>query len=554
MNRAMLSGVAGMKSHQTKMDVIGNNISNVNTYGYKSQRAVFSDMFYQTLRTASEGTANRGGTNPSTLGYGSSLQAIQTQMSQSSMQNTGFGMDVAILGEGFLQVMDADGNIFYTKAGLLDYDARGYLTDINGNFVLGSAGADGVPGTQKIKLDNIGAVEPKRATVQEQINNVDYTITASNSNAAGNVGMSIGSSQALPAGVKATAIISSGGTISVQLNAYETFASMGELSDAINAAITEANGGKQHKAGVFNISASEDKIAGAGGLTGAEIAGANFGTKFGKIDGWEKGAFGGMTFDKVSSGFSGSGTVDPKGSGFQAKYTTVDGKDCWEITMTIDGKKYTGQINEKTESGSILLKNSADDYIQVTNPGFKAMNSFYSNENAGAAPAVGDTMDAFGAGSTAGDFTVTPSTKSKDLGLSTVNPFLLKGGTEGGPVTLDELASISIGSDGTVFVSHSEKGTVVAGRISLATFANPSGLQQTGSNYYQTTVNSGDPKFNDPGTGGTGGLKSSALEMSNVDLSEEFSDMITTQRGFQANSRVITVSDTMLEELINLKR
>ena len=107
MNRAMFSGVAGMKSHQTKMDVIGNNIANVNTYGYKSQRAVFSDIYYQTLRGASGGTAGRGGTNPSMVGYGSSLLGVQSQMTQSSMQNTGFGMDVAIIaGEGYLQVQD----------------------------------------------------------------------------------------------------------------------------------------------------------------------------------------------------------------------------------------------------------------------------------------------------------------------------------------------------------------------------------------------------------------------------------------------------------------
>ena len=136
MNRAMFSGVAGLKTHQTKMDTIGNNIANVNTYGFKSQRAVFSDSFYQTLRGASAGTANRGGRNPSSVGYGSTLAGIQTMMTQSSMQSTGNGLDVAITGDGFLQVMDSSGNTFYTKVGLLDYDSNGYLTDINGNFVL----------------------------------------------------------------------------------------------------------------------------------------------------------------------------------------------------------------------------------------------------------------------------------------------------------------------------------------------------------------------------------------------------------------------------------
>jgi flagellar hook-basal body protein len=148
---------------------------------------------------------------------------------------------------------------------------------------------------------------------------------------------------------------------------------------------------------------------------------------------------------------------------------------------------------------------------------------------------------------------ITSSEPSKNLGLSTKS-FALTGGTEGGAVTLDQLSSINIGTDGTISVYHAEKGLVEVGRISLATFANPQGLSQEGTNYFSSTANSGEAVLADPGTNGTGALKSSSLEMSNVDLSSEFADMITTQRGFQANSRIITVSDTMLEELINLKR
>ncbi|NLT64238.1 MAG: flagellar hook-basal body complex protein, partial [Clostridiales bacterium] len=124
----------------------------------------------------------------------------------------------------------------------------------------------------------------------------------------------------------------------------------------------------------------------------------------------------------------------------------------------------------------------------------------------------------------------------------------------GGPITLDQLTSIAIGPDGTISVSHPDKGTVAAGKISLANFSNPAGLQLEGTNYYSASANSGKPILCDPGSKGTGALVSSSLEMSNVDLSAEFADMITTQRGFQANSRIITVSDAMLEELINLKR
>lgn len=551
MNRAMFSGVAGMKAHQTKMDVIGNNIANVNTYGYKSQRALFSDIYYQTLRSGSAGTANRGGISPSSVGYGSTLSGTQVQMSQSSMQNTGFGLDVAITGEGFLQVMDADGNIFYTKAGMLDYDSNGYLTDINGNFVLGAATADGDPSSQKIRLTNVGAVPAQRPSVTQAINGVDYTITASNSDKAGNVSITMTSSEALPAGQDVLASISNTGAITLTFNAFSKFTDWNQLNDAINKAITEANNGVKHKAGDFTISASNPDVLEANGpLTGAQLIGANFGTDLGSVTGMDDGVFGsaGMIVEKVSTDFSGSGNTT-----FSATFD--DASSTWTIKATIDGKVYKGELGKDTLSSSILLKNG-DEYIQVSNPGYDKFNSAYNKANAGG-PVVPGNDATWTNGNKAPDgsnvtATFTPSTPSKDLGFGSY-PFVLQGGTAGGAVTLDEL-NVAIGTDGSVVVSNSAIGDVTVGRISLANFANPAALAAAGNNYFTVSANSGEPQLADPGQDGTGALKSSALEMSNVDLSSEFADMITTQRGFQANSRIITVSDTMLEELINLKR
>ena len=800
MNRALFSGVAGLKTHQTKMDVIGNNIANVNTYGYKSQRAVFSDLYYQALRSASAGTASQGGKNPTAVGYGSQLAGIQTQMSQSSMQTTGYGMDVAIAGEGFLQVMDGSGNIFYTKAGMLDYDANGYLTDINGNFVLGTT-ANGTADTQKICLSNIGTVNPKKASVTESINGIDYTITASNPNKFGNIAISISSSEGLPDGLPAKAVISSTGAISVELNAYHKFNSMSELNSAINDAITEANGGNQHAAGVFTLTSSRNMfgteatdgsfkgvavaepsvitlnadafegkltvksfdpeeaaqviadnspvtftttavpntnpaeytmtatvngidyvgtvlgtsiypvtLTSAGGgtieldtklgqkftdsdlqratlqasngtvsapefflggaqitkmsekfpsssdmdfaisnldatthqfdltvtiagityksetpaipgqeitlktdneadgsitlsipalttmaenygldinnanfntalnnlltnsidmhsyasvaskeaitepLTGAEIAGTDFSVTTGQLKGApvENGFFGGgMLFMQASTDFVGKGTVTP--DKFTASYVqgVDEGNSYWTVSLDIDGKEYTTTISEGTIASSLLLKGPEGDYIQVTNPGFEGMNDYFrSQQNPPRDPATGDTVQAYNGNETV---EVTPSVASREMGLSS-KPFTLSGGTDGGVVTLDEISSIAIAADGTITVSHGELGNVVAGRISLASFANPAGLLLQGTNYFAATANSGEPNLCDPGSDGTGSLVTSSLEMSNVDLSSEMADMITTQRGFQANSRIITVSDSMLEELINLKR
>lgn len=151
-----------------------------------------------------------------------------------------------------------------------------------------------------------------------------------------------------------------------------------------------------------------------------------------------------------------------------------------------------------------------------------------------------------------GTSTVTASQDSKELGLGQKG-FVLEGGTAGGTLSSSQVG-VSILANGIVEVNHPDKGKIQVGRIDLATFENPYGLEEVGNSYFQQTANSGNAKLCQAGTNGSGALKSSALEMSNVDISSEFSDMIVTQRGFQANSRIITVSDTILEELVNLKR
>ena len=417
MNRALYSGVAGLKAHQTKMDVIGNNISNVNTYGYKAQRTIFSDVFYQTVSSATAGTASSGGTNPSSIGYGSQLAAIQTQMSQSSMQSTGYGLDVAITGEGFFQVMDSDGNIFYTKAGILDYDSNGYLTDVNGNFVLGSAKADGAAASQKIKLDDLGSVPAAASKAEVSINGITYTVTAANSTESGNVSIAIGSSDELPAGQKAKASISSTGTITVQLSSTETFADMAALNTAINAAITEANGGKAHAAGAFTFTAADAaaKFTAGGGLTGAEICGTDYSVTEGTFT--YTSLFGGnMTINGTSSGFDGTGT-----STLTATYTALSGTTpaYWTITMTDStGKAYTGVLNDGELAKSLLLKNATDgDYIEVSNPGFDNLVDLAGDTDNNDVP---DTLPATLNG-VSGTLTATPAQQSNELGLSSTS-------------------------------------------------------------------------------------------------------------------------------------
>lgn len=555
MNRALFSGVAGLKAHQTKMDVTGNNIANVNTYGYKSQRVIFSDVMYQTLTSASEGTSTTGGKNPSTVGYGSTVASIQTNTSQSSMQSTSFGTDCAITGEGFFQVMDAGGNTYYTKAGNFIVDANGYLVDSNGSFVLGAATKGGDPDSQKIQVTNVGSIPAAQASATFKLNGIEYQMKAANAVEAGNVGFSFTSSSALASGLKAKATISSTGAISITFNANEKFNNLTEVNDAINAAITAANNGAAHKAGNFTLSTTDSSVNlfASGALTGADLVNDNFGTDSGSITiGGTGKVFGkGSTVSSVSNTFSGTGTMSFSAA-FNAGATAATSDDSWTITATDGTRTYSATIDSTTTASTILFKRTlptADsaDYFEMTAPTVSELSSYYATQNGGTAPnTTGQTMTAENTG------TVTASKKSTDIGLKSAS-CTLKGGTEGGAVDLSKL-SVSVSSDGKVYATNSELGTVEVGAVSLANFANPQGLEQVGSTYFASTVNSGDPELCTPGKDGTGSIKTSALEMSNVDLSSEMADMVTTQRGFQACARVITVSDTMLEELVNLKR
>ena len=147
---------------------------------------------------------------------------------------------------------------------------------------------------------------------------------------------------------------------------------------------------------------------------------------------------------------------------------------------------------------------------------------------------------------------ITAATNSRDLGLGS-KAFTLTDGSAGGTVSLSD-AGVTILANGIIEANHPNLGKIQIGRIDLVTFDNPYGLEGVGNSYFKATGNSGDAKACKAGEDGTGALKTSSLEMSNVDISTEFADMIVTQRGFQANSRIITVSDSILEELVNLKR
>ncbi len=607
MIRSLYSGVAGLKTQQTKMDVIGNNIANVGTYGFKSDRATFKDVYYQTTSTASASTGNVGGTNAKQIGYGNLVGSIDTNTKTSAMSSTGYGLDIAIAGEGFLQVMGPDGNIMYTKAGMLDIDAEGNLVDVNGNFVLGVTGNDTnqEPASNKIQIA-LPYLDASTSKVEASINKVEYTITSSNNTDKANANITFVSSASLPIGQKMSAKIS-GDSIVVTLNAKETFNDIDEVNKELNKAIKAANGNIEHPAGDFTITMvpSDSKFSAIDldqtskkvPLTGAEIVGSNFGYNPGEIE-MDQGLRNLFTITSVCENFNG----DTRSSKYDAAATDVpvDFKMTYDATNglviettapTNNGTNavYRGTITPEQlkSAGEVLMVNQnanpADttDAFVLSYPSLATIKSSLqevaANGNAANANSVtltGNEVDANG-NTNAMDYTqngtnlvnatdfsfsftkgithMKESEPARDLGFGQ-SAFRLSGGTEGGEQTVANLTSISINEAGHLVGVHDIYGIVDLGAISLATFANPAGLQKVGNSYFTTSLNSGDPVIVEAGTEGTGQIMASTLESSNVDLSNEFSDMIMTQRGFQASSRVITVSDTMLEELINLKR
>lgn len=548
MVRSMYSGVSGMRTHQTAMDTIGNNIANVNTYGFKGSRTTFADIYYQSLRGASAASATRGGVNSSQVGVGSQVRSVDLMMTRTSFTQTDMTMDLAIDGEGFLQVMDADGNKFYTRAGQLLFDANGNLVDSKGNFVLGTNGDPfgREPGSEKIQV-NLGTAEPTKATVTQSINNVEWTITANNETEDGNVGISFMSDSSLPLGQLCTAEVTDSGIV-VHVNANETFLNATALQNAMNDAIKEASQkktGKDHPSGGFTIACKdESKFP----LTGAEICSSDYSVKSGDIGGWNTAELGGFGLSGVGTNFmTGVNFGDPADYDAGQTIFEVTGaqNDAHTVSLTLTDSQgtthvYTGTIPAGTTgTGKMLLKGpgGAGDYIEVNYP---------QAENI--VPIASTTIPVADM-----QLTLTPSEPKNSMGLSSKS-FLLEKGTAGGPQGIESLTGVSIGVDGSITGHHNLLGDVKIGRIDLATFVNPSGLSAAGGTYFTTSPNSGTMTLTKPGQGGSGQTVSGSLELSNVDLSREFTDMIKTQRGYQANSRIITVSDTMLEELVNLKR
>lgn len=446
MLRSLFSGVAGLTSHQTKLDVIGNNIANVNTYGFKSSRVTFSDVYYQTTKAATGATLEQGGINSSQIGYGSTVSSIDKMMSQSAFASTSNTLDVAISGEGFIQVQDKTGNKFFTRAGMMNVDSEGNLVDSKGYFVLG---------TQNYDATSLAAMSPTAGNSKINIKVPDVHIAQAEPKALDGVGPNNVTGVTVKAGFLA-----------------------GDQTD-IN--LTIEVGGNKTAVKDYDAAASPATLTIT--ISDNDMAKIKNGGTIGDLQ------------DRINQAIEAElgspKLLDANGAPVFTEDTFKGGK----ISLSIDTSEATGTL-------------SAEDN--------KALQ-----------------LDAI--------------TK-----LTDGNPIEMK--SEIKEQSFADLSSFYISGDGTLVGVHSVHGMLYFGRIDLATFDNPQGLNEAGSSYFQESAASGSPQYCIPGYEGSGAVVSGSLEMSNVNLATEFSDLITTQRGFQANSRIITTSDSILEELVNLKR
>lgn len=439
--RSMYAGVSGLKSHQAKMDVIGNNIANVNTIGYKASRVNFQEVFSQTIKGANAPDSNsgRGGSNPMQIGLGISVGAIDTITSRGGLQRTDNPTDLYIDGEGYFIVKDSNNSPFeFTRAGNLTIDELGNLVTAGGSYVYGWLDyGDKTDSSGNYEYDTNKPVEPINIYM-DSYNGNKRTVAAK---ATENVKLSGNLDAALE-------VTSSSGTDNAQSIVPVT------VYDSL---------GKE-----YEINIEFKKISASGGITT-----------------WQWNVKGN---DLTSSG---SGTIQFNSDGKIVKPT---GQDKVESTITLIPPDNTGskQFNIKLDFTNITMFAGSENYVNT------------------------ESVDGYSSGN---------------------------------------LTYYTIGSDGIIMGVYSNGKQQPLGLIGLAVFDNPAGLQRIGNNLYISTSNSGDfQKAVKPGSKNAGVLNAGVLEMSNVDLAGEFTEMIITQRGFQANSRILTTADEMLQELVNIKR
>ena len=571
MMRSLYSGVAGLKTHQTRMDVIGNNIANVNTTAYKSSSMTFSELMSQTTQKASgaNATTGVGGTNAKQIGLGVKAGAINTAITtQGSAQSTGNPFDIMITGDNFFVVSNGSEN-FFTRDGSFYVDGAGNLAMTSTGYNVMGWGVDETTGN--IKQDTVTALRimsaanmtyPPEATTKANISGIldenDKDVTSANGKT---VNLNFFDARGYSYTAKFT-FKQSSGTAS---NEYSM-----ELTKLLDSTGAEIDISKV-KFGDNSTQTLQTPVTFAGDTY--EWDGKQLKTKADK-----------KVVADLSAAFNADGTLidtSTDEAAAKAQQETLDAiaaaygyegstdeflklyqKDANGTEVTV--KTMLGNMAKTTTAqGDLVLTTDKDKPMTMDGRFFEGVKVIFDTDT-GKLKQVGSNVTDF---KTNVDFTPLGGNFSNiTIDLSECTNYDNKGTSTIGATSgdldglgtgrrLGDMIGVSIQKDGMIYASYDNGMTKLLGQIATAAFANASGLEKEGDNLYSATLNSGE--FDGIGvdiTAGGGYMSTGQLEMSNVDLSSEFTEMITTQRGFQANSRIITVSDTLLEELTNLKR
>jgi len=510
MGSSLFAGISGLAASNKQLDVIGNNIANVNTVGFRSGKIQFGDILSQSI--------TGGAASGMQVGRGVEVSSIMTQFSPGSFETTSNATDLAIDGSGFFTVKDSDGGEYYTRAGAFHLDSSGYLVDVNSYKVQGYNLTGSDPDTiSDISLSGVQSVPSTTTTIS----------IGSNLNSATATGTTFNASQ--------TVYDSLGGTHSLK----QTFQK------------TEGTGYWGFKSYLDNTAATAQSYSGLKFDTDGDL-------------------------EYVYSSSIGTPTITTAGDGDATATINNQGqlyKDSTAITLTRGADEDTWAITADggyTAMSLTLGTAGVDDSVAIDLDG------------AGGADITFALSDTWAAADTI-QFTITqtevvpadinltmPSITGATIGTSGVISWDLAGSTAEvvtqysstsvvKTLTHDgyssgSLKTISVASDGTISGFFTNGQTSNIAQVILNDFPNPEGLKRMGNNLFGTTVESGDAVPNTPGSAGMGEISSNSLEMSNTDIATEFINMITAQRAYQASAKIVTVTDQMMAELMNIKR
>lgn len=463
MMRSLYSGVSGLQNHQTRMDVIGNNISNVNTIGFKRGRVNFQDMISQQMQGAAKPTDELGGVNPKEVGLGMTVAAIDNIFNQGNLQSTGVSTDIAIQGNGFF-ILKSGEESFYTRAGAFSLDTDGTLVNpANGMRVQGWM-AEEVNGQMLVSTAAtptdltipVGAKDPAKET-----QNVRYACNLNKTTPEITDGASLEDIRK--------------GTWGTEQEIYDSFGNKHLLSLSFQRVPGEPNRWRA------TVNVDEDN---------AEFTSTRIG-----LD-----------------------STNGQENWFEVQFDNMGALQ----SVTDSSGRVSNDFGEIVLQTSFAVPESNDE-----DDGTPHRQTF--NINLG----------------TIGSF---ENTITQSASKSTTKAFYQDG------YTLGYLDTFKIDSSGVITGVYSNGTNRTIGQLALATFANDRGLEKAGDSTFVESNNSGMARIGESGVAGKGTLMAGALEMSNVDLSEQLTDMIVTQRGFQSNAKTITTADTLLETVLSLKR